>query len=295
VSQDPVAEARLDPAAALIREHEGVLRAAFDAGQRLHGPLALSFPAFAPGMLARVSAGLARLGLAAEGGGLAQGLERAAGADLFLALACEERTPGAWEVLVRCCSGRMKAMALRHGCADADAEDVARDLLGGLLLPPAGGTARTRLGTYTGAGSLASWLCAIVHRHLVDRARARRSVPLDEARAAAPADPAEAALDREAGRDVERAMAAAWERLTSREALALVCQFRDRMSQEEIGRLLAVRQPAVSKVLKSALGKLRAALERLGPEGADRARMRRIAELALAKYLGIVPVLAGLL
>jgi len=296
VAQEPATETRPDETSALVREHERVLRAAFEAGTRLHGPLALPFPAFARGMLSRVTSGLARQGLSAEGESLARGLERAAAADLFLALACEERVEGAWNVLVERCSGRMKAMALRNGCPDAEAQEIARDVLGGLLLPPARGTARTRLGTFEGAGTLASWLCAIVLRHLADRARARRPVPPEAWRAQAPADPAEAVLDEETERDVERALAAGWEHLTSKEALALVCHFRDRMSQEEIGRLLAVRQPRVSKVLKGGLGKLRAALEKtLGRDEVDPARLRRVVALALAKYLGILPVLHGLL
>ncbi|MCI0589663.1 MAG: sigma-70 family RNA polymerase sigma factor [Planctomycetes bacterium] len=197
---------------------------------------------------------------------MAEILERVAGADLYLAIACEEGIEGAWRVFEARFVPRVKGLALRHGASESQAEELARELPGHLVAPPRGGRARTRMGTYNGAVPLFDWLAVIVVQRLADRRRARARAPSGEASAAleaasADGDPAEAVLDAETAGKLEEALRAAWERLTAREAAALLLKFKDGLPQKEIATLFGVGEPQVSKILRSAVDKIRSEVE----------------------------------
>jgi RNA polymerase sigma factor (sigma-70 family) len=248
---------------------DAVLRRAFDAGVAEHGPLALSFETFASRVLALTARRLARGGRRPAPDETAAALERAALPDVFLAVACDERVAGSWERLASRCEPLAVAMAMRRGASRAEAEQIARDLPGQLFTPPDDGSARTRLGTFDGSGSLSGWLAVIVARRVADVRRAARpqaALPPDAAARDAE-DPLAAAIGREAAGRFTEAVDAAWRSLTPREALALLLLHRDGLAQSQIARVMAVGEPRVSRIVAAATGKLRAAVARSAGSG----------------------------
>ncbi len=270
-----------------------VLRHAYDAGVAEHGPLALTYETFARRVLALTERRLSRGGRVPAAGDVAAALEKAALADVYLAVACDERVPEAWERFARRFEPLLVAMALRRGASRAAAEQIARDLPGQLFTPPEDGSARTRLGTFDGSGSLSGWLAVIVARRVVDvlRAGARAQETLDPDTAARSAeDPVAAAIGSEAARRFGEAVDEAWRSLTPRESLALLLLHRDGLSQSQIARTMDVGEPRVSRIVAAATEKLRAAVaRRLAPGAADDAATWVALRAALAKSLATLP------
>jgi len=260
-------------AAAAAGVHKALLRRGFAAGVAEHGRLDLPFDDFACRALACAARRVEESGLPRTADQTAQVLERLAAADLYLALACDAGLPRAWQAFTERFLPRLRGFARSRGASEAEADDLTRDLPGDLALPPASGTARSRIGTYEGTGNLFGWLAVIVLRRLADRARAPRAVragdPVsDEEGEDAPRaaidrdDPADAAEADETARAVERAFPAAWRTLTSQEALVLLYKYRDGLAQREIARLFRVTESRISHVLRGATGKLRDGLTR---------------------------------
>jgi RNA polymerase sigma factor (sigma-70 family) len=292
--------AALDPSvrALLARAHAD--------GRRTYGPLPLSDADHAAGALALARRRLAAHAIPDSTAALADSLERAPGPDVFLAVACERAVPGAWDVFHRSYLPRLRGLGQRQGLGGPAADTLARDLLGELALAPVRGDARTRLGTYLGAGSLFGWLALILVRRIAPR-RAQSTVSLDaeagpdrapraddlvnprsEAR-----EPAASLEDAETVRRVEARLDAAWASLAPRERLILVWKHVDGLSQQDVARRLGVGEPRVSRIVHGALERLRsAALDALdaglapSPEAFGRLRdalQRRLAtEAALA-------------
>jgi DNA-directed RNA polymerase specialized sigma24 family protein len=231
-------------------ELEAQLRRAQDAGQREYGALPLSFAEFARHVLEAVP--VAHRVAALRG---------AAQADLFLAAACESRVAGAWEVLVERFVPRLKAVALRQGLAPAEADELARSIPGEVFLPPPDGRRQTRIGTYSGSGSLFSWLTVILIRRRADRRLASRGHSLQpgtpgEGSPPAP-DPVEQVIGREAADRLREALAAAWRRLSAKERLALLYRYRDDLPRPEMARLLRITPTRVNHLLQEAFVKVR--------------------------------------
>lgn len=198
--------------------------------------------------------------------------QRAALGDLYLALACDHGRATAWETLVRIYEPRLIGLARHRGLGPDAAEALARELLGELALPPLRGGARTRMGTYLGAGSLFGWLALILVRRIGAAARQRPTLALLEAdedpacdgRAVATqavADAISIAAAREDVRRVQKALGTAWEALSPRERIVLVWRHADGLSQQEIARRLALGEPRVSRILGGAMERLRGAAE----------------------------------
>jgi RNA polymerase sigma factor (sigma-70 family) len=253
--------------------HEALLRRGFQAGVAEHGRLDLPFEDFARRALDCASRRVEESGLPRTPEQTAEVLERLAAADLYLAAACDLGLPPAWQVFTERFLPRLRRFARSRGASETEAEDLTRDLPGDLALPPASGSARSRIGTYEGTGNLFGWLAVIVLRRLADRARAPRLVRAGDPAAGEEEDDApRAAIDRddpagaaeagEAARSVGRAFPAAWRTLTPQEALALLYRFRDGLAQREIARLFQVTESRISHLLRGATGKLRDALVR---------------------------------
>ena len=246
---------------------EPLLRRAFEAGSREYGPLPLTLEVFARRALELARARLLRSGLPCPPERIAELLERAAVADLYLSIACEEGLERGWEAFTARFLPRVKALALWHGASPSEAEDLALDLPGHLAAPPRGGAPRTRLGTYNGAVSLFDWLAVIVVQRLTDRWRTLRRAPREAAGAEVEAarvdgDPAEHLLDVETAGWLEEALGEAWKRLAPREAAALRLKFKEGLPQKQIAILFGVGEPQVSKILKAGVEKIRSEVDR---------------------------------
>lgn len=259
------------------------MAAAYAAGRAVHPALRCDLAAYRSSVEQRLDARLRCLRLAPAPGRRAEWLGRAAHADLYLAVACEQRVAGAWEALLRDLTPRLTGLAHERGLRGAEAETVAGEVLGDLSLPASGEDPRPLLLGYAGVGSLFGFTAVLLTRRLARRARdprERRRVPLEPAgepgrdegapaHAAATAPPAEQAADADLAARFEAALTEASRALTARERLALVAKHRDGRSQREIAVLLKVGEPRVSRLLASAVGRLRGALAARMPDLGD--------------------------
>jgi RNA polymerase sigma factor (sigma-70 family) len=146
----------------------------------------------------------------------------------------------------------------------SEAEEVAGEAPGLLVVPPKSATAATTLGTWDGRARLSSWLAAITLRRWFARRRATSMsteslVEPQDRRRAPVAEPLEGLVGGESAQRLLGALDAAWERLTERERLALLLRYRGDLPQTRIAVLLGVGEPRVSRLLGAALERLRAA------------------------------------
>lgn len=270
----------MNPASA----HEDRLRALHRDGMRGHGDLGVVFEDFADWVLERVLRRLPAEGAPAR---VAAELERCAGADLYLACACDRGAARGWEALGERCSAPLHGLLRAQGAPPALAEELVVDLLGELCTPPFSGRGRTRIGAYDGRAGLLTWLSVIALRRLADRRRAADAKGREARPEAVPvADPVRGLIGEETARLFGEALRAAWARLEARERLVALCAYRDRLSQGEIAQLLGTTQPTVSRILQGVLERLRAEVRgRVGEEvGAEERLWRRLGEI-VAEHL----------
>jgi RNA polymerase sigma-70 factor (ECF subfamily) len=260
----------------------GLLHRAHDDGRREYPGVALDFAVYARRALDLATRRVERGGVAPTDARVDDALERAHGADLYLAIACDAGLARSWETLEERVLPGLSRVAARRGASAAEAQDVLAELPGELCSPPPSGGARTRLGSYDGSGSLFAWLAVVVARRVADLRRAsytptgRAATSLEASGESAPAPAATDAasrrpidrlvLDEEASRFRE-ALRRAWRDLTDREALVLLWKHRDGLAQRDIARLLDVGEPRVSRLLDAALAKLRTTIQRAGVAG----------------------------
>src|SRR5689334_13376613 len=121
------------------------LRRGYEEGRSVHGPLPLPYEAFVARALELTRRRVARTGPPPEPAEVDEALARAALGDLFLAVACEEGVPGAWDRFAAAFGRTLVGIAVRRGAANAEAEEIAREIPGELFTPPPRGGCRTRL------------------------------------------------------------------------------------------------------------------------------------------------------
>jgi RNA polymerase sigma factor (sigma-70 family) len=242
----------------------GVLRRAFSAGAAAHPGVVLGFDEFAGRFGSLIRGRVVGLGLDPTPDRLAAWAERAAHADLYLAIAAALGAPGAWDRLARLLRPRLRGLALKRGARDPSADTLAADVLADMALPASKGAAGPLIGTYAGSGSLFGWAAVLLVRRL-SRAGRRAAASLDADDAPEPAsrsvpDPGGSAEDAEETRRFETAFAEAWIGLSPRERLALAWKHRDGLAQRDIGRLLRLGESRVSRVVAAAQARLRESL-----------------------------------
>jgi RNA polymerase sigma factor (sigma-70 family) len=258
---------------------EEALQRTFERGRAEYGPLPLSYEEFTAGVAAVAPP-------PAAGGDLVKILEQAWSGDLFLARACEARTPGAWEVLSQRFVPIVRSVLRRIGASAVEAEEVARELPGYLLQPPRGGCARTLMGTYDGSGSLLAWLSSIARNRFYDRRRAG-SGPLGESFGAGGDDPPAIMVGAETGERLEEALKVALLDLTTRETFLLIWKFHDNLPGAEMAERLGVSEPRVSQLLRRTVAKIRASvLERIRDDSAPQWASRDELWAALRNVVG---------
>ena len=93
--------------------------------------------------------------------------------DLCLIIACERGDEGAWEDLVANFDSTVKSAARKISSNNEDAEDLASSIWAELygLRQDADGNKKSKLAYYSGRGSLAGWLRAVVSQLAVDQFR----------------------------------------------------------------------------------------------------------------------------
>jgi RNA polymerase sigma factor (sigma-70 family) len=252
------------------------LRDAHARGARAHPSFAVGAETFARSASGRIAAFLGGAGVPAPAERVAAGVRGAAVEDLYLAVACEERVPGAWEAVAAQLSPPLLRSAARRGAADPDA--LVQDVLGALALEASGTDPRPLLSTYAGQGSLVGFATLLLARRMARDARSpwtRRRRPfaqrdpeggdepvVREAPDVRGVEPAEAVAGRDAAARFDRGLERAFLALTPRERLALVLKHRDGLAQQEVARVLGIGPPRVSRLLASAVDRLRDAVGR---------------------------------
>ena len=258
-----------------MADHQQLLREAFERGRKEYGELGVEFEAFSERALKAVAGRDAEAALAT-----------APVTDLYLALACELRRPGAWETFSRRYEPGLRAVALRFGASAPLAEELVQELPGVLIHPPASGRAAALIGTFDASGTLFSWLATILQRRLTDRRRQERPHP-PAALESDDADPPAAVVDAETGRRLREALKEAYLDLSTRESHLLVWKFLDNLPQHRMAERLGVSEARVSQLLKRTTEKVRVrVLDRIRDESSPTWASRDALWAALRDVVG---------
>jgi len=266
---------RADVGAGVPGVLEPPLRLAFEQGVQSYGPIPFPFERFAARALDRLRARLDAQGNPSTDAQLSRQLERVVGADLFLALACDEGIEEAWQCLCSRFVTRLAGLARRRGAHRGRDEELVRDAIADLRERVGGPGGRTRFSNYVGAVSLSSWLAVVLLRRMADARRSpgRVFASIDPeartpsastgrpSRAAAPeADPALQLIDAETRELTTRALEAAWRSLSLREREVVCLRYRDGIQQKAIARMLGIGESMLSRMLQRAVERIRASV-----------------------------------
>ncbi len=178
-------------------------------------------------------------------------------ADLALAQACASGDPSAWRDFLSRYSTRLQGAALALVKDKLLARELTDTLFADLFSKAKAPS--SKLATYTGSGSLESWLKALLFQANIDRHRSeRRFLSFDESIRQLAGSPPRA-LDSVPTEDAnfERSLRAAIQQLASEERFILASHFFDNQNLAEIACLLRVHESTVSRRLRKALAKIR--------------------------------------
>jgi RNA polymerase sigma-70 factor, ECF subfamily len=180
--------------------------------------------------------------------------------DLYLGLACALQIEGAWDRFDSIYRKYIKDLAGFVLMTNNAAADLAEGVLADLFLPDHSG--RSRIASYEGRSTLATWLRVIVnHRAINERVRPNRTYGIESI----PDIADEVALYRmdtslracRYGRMIRESLQCSCQGLTSRERLILLLRYDDGLQLGQIARLLGVHQSTITRQIKRACAKLR--------------------------------------
>jgi len=201
--------------------------------------------------------------------------------ELALARACAAGHNSAWEIFLTRFREKLYQAALRIAREDSAARELADTLYADLYgMNTREGQRVSKLGSYTGRGSLEGWLRTVLAQEYVNRyRRTKRLVSLDEeaeegAQFSAPDPEPEPAADPRLAEATDEALAY----LSAEERTVLSAYYLDGRTLAEIARMLGVHESTISRKLD----KLAKALRKQILSGLTRRGMsRRQAEEAL--------------
>lgn len=198
------------------------------------------------------------------------------GRDLYLATACAQHGPGLetsksassaheasipWKTFETTYKGHIHSLARFFHRAGVVADDLADNVLADLFLPDRSGV--SRIASYDGRSSLATWLRVIVCNRAIN---ARRSNNYSSQNTEiGPEMPDQPALDNielavraaRYGPALQDSLAAACRGLTPRERLVLLWRYEHGLQLGQIARLLGIHQSNVTRQLERTQNKLR--------------------------------------
>lgn len=204
--------------------------------------------------------------------------------DLCLVVACERGDAVAWEDLVNRFGPTVRSAARAATGQEDAAEDVAQSIWAELhgLRTRADGRPAGKLGYYSGRGSLAGWLRAVVAQLAVDQHRKQaRFVQTEEDAefdrlaqhsaddaALAPhtvshANPEDELTTRRTARDVERALAQTLQELPPESRLLLKLYYFDDLRLRDIGAVLGFHEATASRKLARLQTEVRQRVEKI--------------------------------
>lgn len=204
--------------------------------------------------------------------------------DLCLIVACENGVESAWNDLVRNFDQTVKSAARKIAGSSDDAEDLASSIWAELygLRHDGDGKLRTKLSYYSGRGSLAGWLRAVVSQLAVDEFRKQsRFVQIEETRefenlanesseksennsvVAHADDPEQIFSEKQTRKDVAEALKLAVDGLEAEDKLILKLYYFDDLKLKDIGACLGFHEATASRKLARVQTEIRQAVERI--------------------------------
>lgn len=203
--------------------------------------------------------------------------------DLCLIIACEKGDERAWEDLVANFDSTVKSAARKISSNNEDAEDLASSIWAELygLRQDADGNKKSKLAYYSGRGSLAGWLRAVVAQLAVDQFRKQsKFVQIEENRefenlaeessshsgndrVVHHADnPEEMLTEKQTAADVSMALHAAVESLESEDRLILKLYYFDDLKLKEIAATFGYHEATASRKLVRVQSEIRKSVEK---------------------------------
>lgn len=197
--------------------------------------------------------------------------------DLCLIIACERGDESAWTDLVERFTATIRSAARSASSNEDAAEDLAQSIWAELygIRERKDGTRISKLAYYSGRGSLAGWLRAVVGQLAVDVYRKQSRLVQaeedsdldriaqdspDEVRSllsAAEADPEQQLSDRVAEVDMQNALNRAIQELAPEDRLLVKLYYFDNLRLREAGAVLGVHEATASRRLARVHGDLR--------------------------------------
>lgn len=202
--------------------------------------------------------------------------------DLCLIIACENGDETAWSDLVRNFDSTVKQAARKISSNTEDSEDLASSIWAELYgLKEKDGKAKGKLSYYSGRGSLAGWLRAVVSQLAIDQFRKQsKFVQIEEARefenlanessekdenhtlVAHGESPEEILSRKESQRDVADAFREAIQGLETEDRLIIKLYYFDELKLKDIGNMLGFHEATASRKLVRVQQELRKSAEK---------------------------------
>jgi RNA polymerase sigma-70 factor (ECF subfamily) len=202
--------------------------------------------------------------------------------DLCLVLACERGDADAWEELVASFDSTVRSAARKISQNSEDAEDLASSIWAELygLRQDADGKKKSKLAYYSGRGSLAGWLRAVVSQLAVDQYRRQsKFVQIEEERefenlaneassndgngvVSHSDDPESLLTDRRTADDVAAALQTAITSLEAEDRLVLKMYYFDDLKLKDIAATFGYHEATASRKLVRVQTEIRKAVER---------------------------------
>jgi RNA polymerase sigma-70 factor (ECF subfamily) len=212
---------------------------------------------------------------------VAQFIDELQADDLCLILACERGDESAWSDLVERFTSTVRSAARSASSNEDGAQDLAQSIwaeLYGLRVRDDGKRA-SKLAYYSGRGSLAGWLRAVVAQLAIDhhRKQSRTVQTEDDAEfdrlaqrsddgqegflASATLNPEDAISDKLAGAEMKRALERSMKELSDEDRLLVKLYYFDGLRLREAGSVLGVHEATASRRLSRIHGELRDRVE----------------------------------
>jgi RNA polymerase sigma-70 factor, ECF subfamily len=236
--------------------------------------------------------------------------------DLCLIVACEAGDQNAWNDLVQRFSPAVRSAARAASSNEDAAEDLTQSIWAELhgLRTRADGQPAGKLSYYSGRGSLAGWLRAVVAQLAVDEHRKQsrlvqteEDTDLDRLAQDSPAgsgltetsasiDPEESVTNKIAGAEVQNALESAIKNLADEDRLLVKLYYFDDLRLREAGALLGVHEATASRRLTKIHNELRRHVGEILVKQRGWSEMeteRAFAEVALNLQTDIEPMLVS--
>jgi RNA polymerase sigma-70 factor (ECF subfamily) len=252
------------------------------AGKRLLARAAETHSLTVDSILPRLSAALDKYVLRDDPNASAQAIsgfiDEIQADDLCLIIACEHGDDKAWNELVERFSTTVRSAARSASSNEDAAEDLAQSIWAELygLRTRKDGKAASKLAYYSGRGSLAGWLRAVVAQLAVDvyRKQARlvqadedvdldrlaRETPMTELQTAVAStgqNPEEVVSNRFVEADMQNALNTAVKELAAEDRLLVKLYYFDNLRLHEAGKVLGVHEATASRRLTKVHSQLR--------------------------------------